>query len=64
VPEGQTVSEAVAAATRGEPQRQESPILQSWSWDLDRWRENGVDMELVACVAACKNGVKRSHLVR
>lgn len=36
----------------------------SWTWDLDKWRADGVPMEIVSAVAACTNGVKRAHLVR
>jgi hypothetical protein len=35
----------------------------SWTWDLDKWRSDGVPMEIVSCVAVCTNGVKRAHLV-
>jgi len=35
----------------------------SWTWDLDKWRADGVPMEIVSAVAACTNGVKRAHLV-
>lgn len=34
-----------------------------WTWDLDKWRSDGVPMEIVSCVAVCTNGVKRAHLV-
>lgn len=55
---GQEVS---CLSDESDPMKQ---VNASWSWDLDSWQGRGVEMELVACIAACKNGVKRAHLVR